>query len=319
MASTYTTRTRLEKQGDGENANTWGLKLNQNVIDLVDDAVAGYETIDIDAVTSISLTANDGTSDQARNFGLRFTGALTAPCTVVAPNAEKIYFVGNETTGNQPVVLKAGSASETVYPNSPALVAFDGTNSMQLTGFATGTRIPFENNTAPVGWTAVTDSAHNGAALRVVNAAVSGAQTGGSSEFNSVFNSGVTVSITGQLTESATLTGLTSAIALSKAQLPILTGQFDLLNRGGAGGSNAIVRSPSGIFSTENAGTSYGVGWQGEGGSQSTEVKISVGSSATHTHSLEDKGAHSHTVSVAQDNAFNLDVKYINFIVCEKD
>ena len=94
MASTFTTRTRLEKQGDGENANTWGLKLNQNVIDLVDDAVAGYETVSVDAVTSISLTANDGTPDQARNLGLRFTGALTAPCTVVAPNAEKVYFVG---------------------------------------------------------------------------------------------------------------------------------------------------------------------------------------------------------------------------------
>ncbi len=27
MASTYTTNIRLEKQGDGENPNTWGLRL----------------------------------------------------------------------------------------------------------------------------------------------------------------------------------------------------------------------------------------------------------------------------------------------------
>ena len=299
MASTYTTRTRLEKQGDGENANTWGLKLNQNVIDLVDDAVAGYETVSVDAVTSISLTANDGTPDQARNLGLRFTGALTAPCTVIAPNAEKVYFVGNETTGDQPIVLKAGSSSETVYPNSPALVAFDGTNSMQLSGFAPGTRIPFENNAAPIGWTAVTDSAHNGAAIRIVNAAVSGAQTGGSSEFNSVFNSGITVSITGQLTESATLTGSTSATVLTTAQMPNHS-HFIPNNCQNGVGVNQLEGGNSGVGFTNSETTRQG-------------------SSQGHTHSLAGKGAHTHVVSVAQGNAFNLDVKYINLIVCEKD
>ena len=40
MPSTYTTRLRLEKQADGENANT-GHRLNQQVIDMVDEAVGG--------------------------------------------------------------------------------------------------------------------------------------------------------------------------------------------------------------------------------------------------------------------------------------
>ena len=172
---------------------------------------------------------------------------------------------------------------------------------MQLTGFATGTRIPFENNTAPVGWTAVTDSAHNGAALRIVNAAVSGAQTGGSSEFNSVFNSGVTVSITGQLTESATLTGLTSATILTEAQIPAHSHSMknEQFNIGGVPSGTALNR-PADVGGVPTSATD-------------------TGGNQVHTHSLEDKGAHSHVVSVAQDNAFNLDVKYINFIVCEKD
>ena len=34
MSSSYTTRLRLEKQGSGENASTWGDKLNDSVIDL---------------------------------------------------------------------------------------------------------------------------------------------------------------------------------------------------------------------------------------------------------------------------------------------
>ena len=142
MASSFTTRIRLEKQGDGENANTWGTRLNQNVIDMVDEAVAGYESVDIDGLASVTLTANNGTADQSRNFGLRFTGTLAAPCTVVAPNAEKVYFISNETNGGHAVVVKAGSAKTTVTQGSPALIATDGTNISKLVGeFESGTRI----------------------------------------------------------------------------------------------------------------------------------------------------------------------------------
>ena len=45
MPSSYTTRIRIEKQADGENPNSWGDILNQNVIDLLDDAVGAYVTI----------------------------------------------------------------------------------------------------------------------------------------------------------------------------------------------------------------------------------------------------------------------------------
>ena len=48
MASSYTSRIRLTKQGDGENPNTWGTILNNQVIDLVDDAVAAYTTTSIE-------------------------------------------------------------------------------------------------------------------------------------------------------------------------------------------------------------------------------------------------------------------------------
>ena len=45
MASSYTSRIRLEKQADGENPNSWGDILNQNVIDLLDDAIGSYTTV----------------------------------------------------------------------------------------------------------------------------------------------------------------------------------------------------------------------------------------------------------------------------------
>ena len=40
MASSYTSRIRLTKQGDGDNPNTWGTVLNDQVIDIIDDAIA---------------------------------------------------------------------------------------------------------------------------------------------------------------------------------------------------------------------------------------------------------------------------------------
>jgi hypothetical protein len=135
MASTYTTRVGLEKQGDGENANTWGLVLNENVIDLVDEAVAGYEAISL-AGGGLTLTNTDGVTNQARNFGLKFTGALPADTTVVVPAKEKIYYVHNSTTENYNVFLKpaGGTAVTVVEAGRSMIAAVDGTNINLLEG-----------------------------------------------------------------------------------------------------------------------------------------------------------------------------------------
>ena len=61
MASTYTSITRLEKQGDGENPNTWGSRLNQNALDLVDQAIGQYTTISV-AAANHTLTVVSGSS-----------------------------------------------------------------------------------------------------------------------------------------------------------------------------------------------------------------------------------------------------------------
>ena len=130
MPSSYTTRIRLEKQADGENANTWGLKLNNNVIDLVDEAVAGFEQIDVSAATSVSLTGINGTTDQSRNFGLKFIGAIDADVTVVMPAVEKIYFVRNDTSGDYNLMFKnaGGTAVTGVGQGRSMMLATDGTN-----------------------------------------------------------------------------------------------------------------------------------------------------------------------------------------------
>ena len=46
--STYTSRIRLVKQGDGDNPNTWGTVLNAGALSLVDDAIAAYTPVTIE-------------------------------------------------------------------------------------------------------------------------------------------------------------------------------------------------------------------------------------------------------------------------------
>jgi hypothetical protein len=130
MPSSYTTRIRLEKQADGENANTWGLRLNDNVIDLVDEAVAGFEQIDVSAATSVELTNLNGQADQSRNFGLEFVGAISADVTVTMPAVEKIYFVRNNTTGDFNLMFKntGGTAVTGVGQGLSMILATNGTS-----------------------------------------------------------------------------------------------------------------------------------------------------------------------------------------------
>ena len=92
MSSTYTSRIKLELQADGENANTWGQRLNNNVIQLVDDAVAAYTTISIGSA-SYTLTNNDGATDEARSAILEFTGVVSTSINVIIPSQSKFYLV----------------------------------------------------------------------------------------------------------------------------------------------------------------------------------------------------------------------------------
>ena len=132
MASTYTTRLRLEKQGDGENPNSWGLRLNQNVFDLVDQAVGGYAVVSVSSV-EVTLTEVNGATDQSRNASLEFAGTLTANVTVLVPEVEKLYFIRENTTGSFGVKLKTNTGSViSLQQSTNILVACDGTQLYKL-------------------------------------------------------------------------------------------------------------------------------------------------------------------------------------------
>jgi hypothetical protein len=97
MASTYTSNIRLELQADGENPNNWGTILNQNVIDLIDEAITSYTTVALTGA-NVTLTAINGTTDQSRSPFLEFTGGLTEDVNVIIPAVPKSYYINNKAT-----------------------------------------------------------------------------------------------------------------------------------------------------------------------------------------------------------------------------
>ncbi len=137
MASTYTSNIRLEKQGDGENPNSWGALLNTNVIDLVDQAVAAYQIVSVSGTTPLTLTQVNGATDQSRKAILSFDGTLTAETSIIIPSVNKMYYVRNNTSGSFALKIKtAGNTAATIEQGSNVMVATDGTNVFQ-TAFPT--------------------------------------------------------------------------------------------------------------------------------------------------------------------------------------
>lgn len=124
--SSYTSRIRLEKQIPGQNENTWGTVLNDNVIDLVDDSIAAYTTITVSSV-AVTLTQSDGASDQARSAFLDISGTLTSNVNVIIPALSKGYDVRNSTSGSFTVNMKTATGSGQIIPQGQSIgVVCDG-------------------------------------------------------------------------------------------------------------------------------------------------------------------------------------------------
>jgi len=129
MASTYTSNIRLELQADGENPNNWGTILNQNVIDLIDEAITSYTTVALTGANVI-LTAINGTTDQSRSPFLEFTGGLTEDVNVIIPAVPKSYYINNKATqasaGTDITVKTASGDGVNIPVGSRIAVVCDG-------------------------------------------------------------------------------------------------------------------------------------------------------------------------------------------------
>ena len=126
--STYTTRTGIEKPATGTQSGTWGDTTNTN-FDIIDTALNGIVTLTLSG-TSSNLTTTDGTVTDGMNKMIICGGSPsgTHTITVVPNDAEKIYFVTNNTADS--VIFSQGSgANVTVAASESRIIHCDGAGS----------------------------------------------------------------------------------------------------------------------------------------------------------------------------------------------
>ena len=128
MASTFTTRARYNKQGSGDNINTWGdTILNAQCFDRIDETINGFT---IKAISgNVTLTSVNGLADEARMAVLEFTdGGLSTAPTITIPGSEKTYWVDNTALTFDVIISTGGGDTATVRAGRTSKVICDGTN-----------------------------------------------------------------------------------------------------------------------------------------------------------------------------------------------
>tara|TARA_B100001063_G_scaffold41526_1_gene35361 strand:+ start:1193 stop:2161 length:969 start_codon:yes stop_codon:yes gene_type:complete len=322
MASTYSDRLKLELQGTGENAGTWGDKTNNN-LGVLDAFAGGYLSKSVAGSADVTLTtANASATAESSNKVIELTGTLTGNITVFIPAKENNYFIYNNTAGSYTVSIAptghtanntpiAQGAKTLVYCKSDRVedlfgddlkvtgsvtaTSFVGSGA-SLTGidaFPAGTSMLFQQTAAPTGWTKQTT--HNNKSLRIVSGS---AGTGGSNTFTAAFNTNQTVSGTTGGT-AVTITGSTAGHSLTQAELPDVT----------LATTQKCKTEDKGPL---NRGSSSG----GGAGYETIDVPLG-GSDSAHTHAAGTLAGGSHTHSFS--DTFNLNVQYVDFIIANKD
>jgi microcystin-dependent protein len=131
MASTYSTDLRLELIGSGEQSGVWGSTTNLNLGSLVEQAVAGVQTISITS-SNQALTAFYGAVDESRNAVIVLSSAAAA--NVYVPPVSKVYVVKN--TGSYAITMYNSTVlGNTTAAGTGLAVAAGTTVSMFTDGF----------------------------------------------------------------------------------------------------------------------------------------------------------------------------------------
>jgi hypothetical protein len=127
MPSSFSPNLRFEEIQNGEQANTWGTTTNNNIGNLIEQAIAGLVQVDVTGA-DVTLLALDGASDQARNMFIEVIGTPGATRNVYCPNGDtKVYIVINNS--NAPVNFSTVSGTGVSIPGGGHQFLYsDGTN-----------------------------------------------------------------------------------------------------------------------------------------------------------------------------------------------
>ena len=131
MASSYSTDLKLELMVTGENAGTWGDKTNTN-LNLVQQAIAGVESITLTDAGTKALAMSDATLSNARNMVLKLaTITLSGASNLTIPDGIEKFYILDATAVTNPTNLTFKTASGSGFTLDAAKIyaAYsDGTN-----------------------------------------------------------------------------------------------------------------------------------------------------------------------------------------------
>jgi hypothetical protein len=143
MSTSYTGTLKFGKPAAGDTG--WGNTVNNEVTDMVEEAIAGMATINTwgqgsDAANTHTLTEANGTTSEARAAILRLTDtssqiATDATGIVIVPASSKTYCVINE-TGHDVTVKTASGTGVTIPTAVQDNVVCNGTNVDEQTNFS---------------------------------------------------------------------------------------------------------------------------------------------------------------------------------------
>jgi len=131
MTSSYSTDLKLELMVTGENAGTWGDNTNNN-LNLIQQAIAGVETVTLNSGGTLALAMTDKTISNARNMVIKFATASIAASTICTiPDSIEKFYIFDATGLTNPTNLTIKTASGTGFTLDAAKIyaAYsDGTN-----------------------------------------------------------------------------------------------------------------------------------------------------------------------------------------------
>lgn len=127
MPSAYTSLLGLIQPVTGSLVNTWGTAVNNQLTQLIEDAIAQFATADITSGDWTLTTTAGGAQNEARNAILIVTGTPGTTRYINAPKQSKMYVVINNS--DDLVYLRGGPGSPTtgsfVLAGQAALMAWD--------------------------------------------------------------------------------------------------------------------------------------------------------------------------------------------------
>jgi hypothetical protein len=162
MASSFSSDLKLELMVTGENAGTWGDNTNNN-LNLIQQAIAGVETVTLNSGGTLALAMTDKTISNARNMVIKFATASIAASTIctIPDSIEKFYiFDATGLTNPTNLTIKTASGSGFTLDQAKIYAAYsDGTNLTEISLDTLGGTVAAANISGTIATSQIADDA----------------------------------------------------------------------------------------------------------------------------------------------------------------